>query len=111
MEKDKWGKDPSVQAMRRVFSGMEACLGHILERLSISPYDQRIRTWLETALPKFEKAWYLAHQSGVETGENEAPLIYAHCLAKVMASAGVQIPDDMLPKDEKFQKLINEVFK
>jgi hypothetical protein len=47
----------------------------------------------------------------VKAGENEAPLIYAHCLAKVMASAGVQIPDDMLPKDEKFQKLIKEVFK
>jgi hypothetical protein len=46
---DEWDKDPAVQAMRRVFSGMEACLVQILERLTISPYDHRIRGWLETA--------------------------------------------------------------
>jgi hypothetical protein len=26
---DEWDKDPAVQAMRRVFSGMEACLVQI----------------------------------------------------------------------------------
>lgn len=63
MDMDEWGKDPAVQALRKVFNGMEKSLVQIIEGLAISPYDHRIRGWLETALPKFEKAWHLAHQT------------------------------------------------
>ena len=54
MHMDEWGRDPSVQAMRKVFKGMEKSLEKILGQLDISPYDQRIRGWLEKALAKFE---------------------------------------------------------
>ena len=110
MDKDDWGRDPGVRAMRSVFSGMETALEQILRELAISPYDPRIRGWLNTALPKFERAWHLARQMGVSMNENDAPIVYVHCLAKVIGAAGIDIPDGMLPAEEKIQKLVNEVF-
>ncbi len=110
MDMDEWGKDPAVQALRKVFKGMETSLVQIIEGLAISPYDHRIRGWLEIALPKFEKAWHLAHQTDMNLREEAAPVVYAHCLAKVIASAGVEIPDDLLPAAGQIRKLVNEVF-
>ena len=110
METDEWGQDPNVRAMRSVFGGMEAALEQILQALAISPYDRRIRQWLETALPKFEKAWYLARQAGVSMNEKGAPIVYAHCLAKVMTDNGIQIPDGILPAQMQVSALIDEVF-
>ena len=110
MVKDDWGLDPNVRAMRRVFSGMEAALEQILHGLAISPYDQRIRGWLDTALPKFERAWNLGRQMGVSMDENDAPDVYAHCLAHVIGAAGIDIPDGLLPAREKIKQLVSEVF-
>ena len=110
MKMDEWGRDPGVRAMRKVFSAMETALEQMLRELAISPYDQRIRGWLDTALPKFERAWYLARQMGVSMNEYDAPVVYAHCLARVIGSAGIDIPDETLPADEQIQKLVNEVF-
>ena len=107
---DEWGQDPGVQAMRKVFSGMETALEQILQELAISPYDRRIRGWLDTALPKFEEAWHLARQMGVRMNENDAPIVYAHCLTKAIAAAGIDIPDGILPSEENVQKLVSEVF-
>ena len=108
---DDWGKDPAVQGLRRVFKGMERSLGEILGRLAISPYDPRIRGWLEKALAKFEQSWGLAHQMGISMNEEKAPAVYAHCLAKVMGTEGVEIPEGTLPEERQTQKLIDEVFK
>jgi len=108
---DDWGKDPAVQGMRRVFKGMETSLGEILGRLAISPYDPRIRGWLEKALAKFEQSWGVAHQMGISMNEEKAPAVYAHCLAKVMGAEGVEIPEGTLPEERQTQKLLNEVFK
>jgi hypothetical protein len=41
---------------------METALEQILREPAISPYDRRIRGWLDTALPKFEKTWHHARQ-------------------------------------------------
>ena len=108
---DEWGRDPAVQAMRRLFKGMEAFLEEILERLAISPYDRRIRGVLEKALTKFEQSWGVAEQMGIRMNEEMAPVVYAHCLAKIMGSQGVEIPEGMLPEEKQIQNLIHEVFK
>jgi hypothetical protein len=65
IEMDEWGRDPSVQAIRKIFKEMETCKNEILGRLGISPYDLRIRRWLEKALAIFEKAWEAANQMGI----------------------------------------------
>ena len=108
---DEWGRDPSVQTMRKVFKAMERSLEVILKRLDISPYDYRIRSWLEKALVKFEWSWSVADQMGIRMKDEIAPAVYAHCLAKIMESQSVEIPEDMLPEEKQIQKLIHEVFK
>ena len=108
---DEWGQDASVQVMRRIFKGMEAFLEEILERLAISPYDRRLRGWLEMALKKFEQSWGVANQMGIRMNDEIAPVTYAYCLAKIMESQGVEIPEDMLPDEKQIRKLIHEVFR
>lgn len=108
---DDWGRDPAVQKMRIIFKAMEAFLAEILERLAISPYDLRIRGWLENALTKFERSWGVANQMGIRMNEEIAPVVYAHCLTRIIGSQGVEIPEDMLPEEKQIQKLIHEVFK
>ena len=111
MDMDEWGRDPSVQAMRKVFKGMEASVGQILEELDIAPYDHRIRGWMEKALVKFERAWGIANQTGMIMNEQTAPVVYAHCLMKIIAAEGIEIREGVLPADRESEKLINEVFK
>ena len=84
IDMDEWASDPSVLAMRKVFKKMEKCLEKILEKLEISPYDQRIRKWLEKALEKFENAWGVANQLGIVIDQKTAPATYAGCLAKII---------------------------
>ncbi len=111
MDMDEWGRDPSVQAMRKVFKGMEKSLEEILGQLDIAPYDLRIRGWLEKALVKFETSWVVANQMGIIMNEKIAPGVYAHCLAKVIGSEGIEIPAGLLPEEKDTVRLIHEVFK
>ena len=111
MHMDEWGRDPSVQAMRKVFKGMEKSLEKILGQLDISPYDQRIRGWLEKALAKFETSWGVANHMGIIMNEKIAPVVYTHCLAKIIGSDGIEIPEGILPEEKDTARLIHEVFK
>ncbi len=111
IEMDEWGRDPSVQAIRKIFKEMETCKNEILGRLGISPYDLRIRRWLEKALAIFEKAWEAANQMGVSMDEKIAPVVYVHCLAKAMGSEGTEIPDGLLPEEKEAERLMREIFK
>ena len=106
---DEWGRDPSVQAMRKVFEAIEKSLAKILERLNISPYDDRIRGWLEETLAKFERAWGLAHQMGIPMDEQTAPAVYVRCLAKVINSEGIELPQDLLPQQKAAEQVIDAV--
>lgn len=108
---DEWGRDPSVQATRNVFKEMEKSRNEILAQLDISPYDLRIRRWLEKALTIFERAWGVANQMGVVMDDKTAAVVYIHCLAKVIASEGTEIPEGILPGGKETERLINEVVK
>ena len=111
MDMDEWGRDPSVREMRKVFKGMEKSLEEILGQLNITPYDQRIRGWLELALAKFEASWMVANRMGIVMNEKIAPAVYSHCLARVMRSEGIEIPQGILPQEKDTARLIHEVFK
>jgi hypothetical protein len=106
---DEWGQDPSVRFMRRVFKGMEETQKTLLANVNISPVDVRLRRWRETARELFEQAWPVASRRGVAAGEEEAGVLYAHCLARTLIEAGIQIPQDLLPHHEKISKLLKEV--
>lgn len=109
-EMDEWGKDPSVQFMRKVFKGMENAQHELLKRLDIIPYDLRIRMWREQALAFFERAWGVANRMGINMDEHTASLIYVHCLAKVMGAEKINIPAGSLPEAKSVDRILMEVF-
>ena len=102
---DEWGHDASVQSMRRVFSSMEEAQRELLSCLNISILDRRLRRSREQALVLFERTWPKAARRGMMGEEIAAPL-YLHCLAKSLRSAGVQVPEELLPRDEKLIHLL-----
>ena len=106
---DDWGHDPSVRFMRRVFKGMEETQRTLLANVNISHVDVRLRRWRETARDLFEQAWPVATRRGVAASEEEAGILYAHCLARALIEAGIKIPHEDLPHHEKISKLVKEV--
>lgn len=108
---DEWGRDPSVRAMRGIFKTMENSVDDLLKQLNISPLDHRVRGWLEQALANFERVWAEAHRQGVRMDEKMATAVYGHCLAKVIGSEGVKIPEKALAIEKDLGKLICEVVK
>ena len=90
---------------------MEDFLDDLLKQLKISPFDHRIRGWLEQTLAKYERAWGVASRKGIRMDEKMASAVYAHCLLKVIGSEGVKIPESLLPIEKDAQRLIVEVFK
>ena len=106
---DDWGHDPSVLFMRRVFKGMEETQRRLLANVTLSHVDVRLRRWRETARDVFEQAWPIATRRGVVASEEEAGILYAHCLARTLTSDGIKIPNGVVSHDEKISKLVEEV--
>jgi hypothetical protein len=98
---DEWGHDPSIQSMRRVFSFMEQTQQELLGHLHISHFDKRLRNARKQALELFEKAWPLAVRKRIISGEKEAAPFYNYCLAQALRSVGIEVPKELLPRDEK----------
>jgi hypothetical protein len=109
-EMDEWGKDPSVQIMRKVFKGMEKAQHGLLKRLDIIPYDLRIRRWRDQALALFERAWGVANRMGITMDEHTASAVYVHCLAKIMGTERINIPAGILPESKSVEVILKEVF-
>jgi hypothetical protein len=79
-----------------------------LRRLNISLFDQRLRRSREQALELFEQAWPLAIRKGIIMSEKDAAPLYIHCLARALTLAGVEVPKELLPKDEKIIRFLQE---
>jgi hypothetical protein len=107
---DEWGKDPSVQIMRKVFKGMEKAQHELLKRLDITPYDLRIRRWRDQALALFERACGVANRMGITMDEPTASTVYVHCLAKIMGAERINIPSGVLPDAKSVERIFKEVF-
>ena len=107
---DEWGKDPSVQFMRKVFKEMEKVQQELFKRLDIIPYDSRIRRWRDQALALFERAWGIANRMGISMDEHTASLVYVHCLSKVMRAERINIPPGILPETKNVERIFKEVF-
>jgi len=108
---DDWGRDPSVQMMRQVFSRMEVVQEEFLKHLNIAPLDARLRHWRETALGCFERAWVYATRRAIHFEEEKAAAVYIHCLARGMALEGINIPPGALPQDQDIEMLLTEALR
>ena len=104
---DEWGRDPSVQSLRRVFSFMEEAQQELLRRLNLSFLDRRLRRSREQALELFERTWSKAVRRGMMSEKDAAPL-YVHCLARTLRLAGVEVPEELLPRDEKVIRFLQK---
>ena len=105
---DEWGHDPSVQSMRRVFSFMEEAQQELLGRLNISLFDQRLRRARKQALELFERAWPLAVRQGIIANEKDAAPLYIQCLARALSLVGVEVPNELLPMDDKIIRFLQK---
>ena len=107
---DEWGRDPTVRAMRRVFAAMEKEQKEFINNLGLSPLDPRMRRWRERALAAFDASWARNARTGVQLSETEAGALYVHCLGNIMNREGIDVPAEILPRSEKLQKILREVF-
>ena len=106
---DDWGRDPSVQFLRKVFKGMENAQQELLKRLDIASYDPRIRRWRDQALALFEKGCGVATRMGITMDENTASVIYVYCFAKIMGAERIRVPPDIMPDAKAVERILKEV--
>lgn len=108
---DTFGHDPQVQYTRRVFARMEKAQNILLQKIGMTCFDERLRRFREMALKLFEKTWGMAMQRGVVGNEEEAAILYLHCLSYVLSTRGVAVPPDALPEHREIQKFVKEALK
>ena len=108
-EADEWGKDPSVQRMRVVFSHMEQGYRKLLKGVGISFYDERLPRARDAARALFEKAWSLSQSRGMDLDDDAIGGLYMHLLAWALGRAGAKIDAHSLPDDERLKALSREV--
>ena len=107
-EGDEWGRDPSVQMMRKVFSRMEKAYMAMLEQSGISFVDGRLGQVREAARDMFERTWPLASKRGLDLVGEGATRLYVYCLARSLGMAGIEVAEESLPHDEDLISLIRE---
>lgn len=108
-EIDEWGRDPSVNRMREIFSRMEEAQRNLLKQTGISFFDNRLRQTREKAKGLFERTWSHAATQDLNMGENEIAGLYTYCLAWALGHAGIQVSEKILPDDEKLRDFIKEI--
>ena len=86
---------------------MEEAQRELLLCLDISFLDRRLRRSREQALELFERTWSKAVRKGM-MGEKDAAPLYLHCLARTLRSAGVEVSEELLPRDAKIIQLLNK---
>jgi hypothetical protein len=79
---------------------MEEAQRELLLCLNISVLDRRLRRSREQALELFERTWPKAARRGM-MGEEVATPLYLHCLAESLRLAGIEVPEELLPRDER----------
>ena len=111
IEKDEWGGDPSVKAMRRVFSRMETSQKELLETLGISPFDNRLRRCREEARILFERTLSskAARTEGLD--EEETAALYILCLSRTLDRGGIRVRPEVCQDDNRLNGLIREALK
>ena len=106
---DEWGHDPAVQGTRRVFARMETLQRDLLERLNLSPLDERLRRYRELSRNLFEKAWPLAQRKGLTQSEEDAASLYLHCFVTILNWEKIKVPEDVFSGEKKIAQFMSEI--
>jgi len=108
---DEWGRDQSVQGMRRVFALMEETQRGVLGTLGLSPLDRRLRVWRENTLRLFEKTWGQAAESSHHLEERQVADLYGACFVHILGKAGISVPTSALSGDAEVIRLAGDILK
>ena len=110
-ENDYWGLDPSVRAMRGLFSRMEAAQEELIERIGLSPFDGRLRYCRDEARALFERT-LCSNRAGAEgLDDKERSALYVLCLSWALDRRGIRVPEWGSPDNNRLRELIMESLK
>lgn len=109
--RDEWGNDPTVQMMRRIFSLMEKAQAEMMEHLTVSPFDPKLRRVRSRARDFFEETWPIAIQKEIVSNDQETILLYLSCLRHALKLNGFNIPYPIPPKDERMERFLKETLR
>lgn len=110
-ERDDFGRDPAVQAMRRTFGTMEKAQQTLLDAAALPKLDTRLRVWREQALRLFEQAWGRAQRRGLVGSEEDVARLYLICFARILERGRVILPSGCVPEDLRLEEVVKELLK
>jgi hypothetical protein len=106
---DEFGRDPQVLYLRRVFDRIETTQKSFLDQSGVLPFDERLKRARESALHLFERGWMMSNRKGIQLSEEELGLLYLACLARMLKSRGANIPERLVPSDERIAEIMKEL--
>ena len=106
---DEWGKDPSVQSVRRLFGLFEREYDRLLKELNLSSLDARLRPAREGALRLYGRACSLAAAKRLGWDEKTHAAVYMECLVLVLSRQGIPIPEGVRQAHQAHGDLLREV--
>ena len=111
VERDDWGNDPSVMAMRGLFSRMEAAQNALIKRIRLSPFDRRLRYCREEARILFERTISSNRARTEGLDDEESSSLYILCLSWALDRGGIRVPAGTFPDNSRLSELIKESLK
>jgi hypothetical protein len=97
---DTFGKDPTVQRTRKLFSLMEKMDIALFENLKLTQFDERFRTIREKRQSMYEKAFSRAMLKGYYIDEEAAILLFNHCQKIAVTKSGLSYPFEFTENPE-----------
>ncbi len=111
VERDDWGSNPSVRAMRSLFSRMEAAQNELITRIGLSPFDRRLKYCREEARILFERTISSNRARAEGLDDEESSSLYILCLSRALDRSGIRVPVGTFPDNSRLSELIKENLK
>ncbi|MFH0976581.1 MAG: hypothetical protein V1874_12435 [Spirochaetota bacterium] len=89
---DEFGKDPTVQRTRTLFSLMERMDKALQEGLKLSAFDARLGTIRSIRQQLYERCFTRALRKGIYMDEEKALELFSHCQKTAAARCGFAYP-------------------
>ena len=106
---DDWGKAPSVQRMRKIFSMMEQIDDALIKSLGISPFEPRLRDIRDMSRELFEKSFTHCISKGISPDEKTTIELFKQCHITAFKKYGISVPGQEEPEDNQISNIIREV--
>lgn len=106
---DDWGKDPSVQRMRKIFSMMERIDQTLIQDTGLSPFDRRLRNIREMSRGLFQKSFSHCMSKGIHLDEKDTIELFKKCHIIAFRRNGISMADIEPPEENAISAIVQEV--